>query len=120
MSLNFNGLSPDQTAVAVDILTHLRLQDVGEHYLAVPFARQKGVSILEEGARIRKRAKEKGISLDVHWIANHKVDKRHHRRVKFTTEGRLWLPIIAVFVFPTQRDQVRFQMWFGVVQGTVN
>jgi hypothetical protein len=113
MSLKLNGLSPDQTAVAIDILLNLRRIPVGEHYFVVPFSRDRQTSLLAEDARIRREAKRRGISVEVHWIAPHTVNKRSHPRVNFTTRGRLNLPLTAVFVFPTWRDQLFFKMWFG-------
>src|SRR4051794_40078887 len=106
MSLNLNGLSPDQTAVALDIVADMRRKSVGPYYFLVPLSRKRDP--VRDVQKIVKAAKAFNINLDCEMIADHIVDKRNYRRVKFTSKERLRMPVTAVFIFPRDKDQVVF------------
>lgn len=59
------------------------------------------------------RARSLGIAVRAEWIANHKVDKRHYRRVKFQSKDAVRMPRTVIFIFANAREQLAFKLAFG-------
>ena len=111
MPLNLNGLGPDETTLALHIAQDNRRKSVGQFYFVVPLTRNR--YYIKNVNQILANCASLNIKVDCELIANHLVDKRHYPGVKFTSKNRLRMPVTAVFIFKTAKDQMGFKLRFG-------
>jgi hypothetical protein len=110
--LKLNSFTPDEMAVIRECI-NLRGVPCGDLFFAVPTSPRDAAQALNMRKWIARECECAGIRMRCEMIASHKVDKRHHRKVKFSTKKAVKLPNVVVFIFPTQDDQFWFMMNFG-------
>ena len=111
MALNLNGLGHDETMLALHIVQHNRGKSVGRFRFVVPLTLNR--PCIKDIREILDKCAYLGIKVRYELIGPHLVDKRHYPRVRFTSKYRLRMPRIAVFIFETAQDQLRFKLAFG-------